>query len=80
MVIKIQESMNSKTFVSGRIIKRYQIPLNEIDELNKTFDKNKKNLDSRGRLLAGRIDTELTVTDIVPKLKILSTMEKNIND
>ena len=44
MVIKIQESMNSKTFVSGRIIKRYQIPLNEIDELNKTFDKNKKNL------------------------------------
>ena len=80
MVIKIQESMNSKTFVSGRIIKRYQIPLNEIDELNKTFDKNKKNLDSRGRLLAGRIDTELTVTDIVPKLKIMSTMEKNIND
>ena len=40
--------MSSKTFVSGRIIKRYQIPLSEIDELNKAFEKNKKNLESRG--------------------------------
>lgn len=38
----------TKTFVSGRIIKRYEIPLKEIEELNNAFDKRKNTFKSKG--------------------------------
>ena len=79
MVIIRKESM-SKTFLSGRIIKRYDIPLKEIEELNNAFDKSKNNLEDKGAKLAGRIDTELSVTDFVPKLLIYETIKKYMND
>ena len=79
MVIIRKESM-SKTFLSGRIIKRYDIPLKEIEELNNSFDKSKNNLEDKGAKLAGRIDTELSVTDFVPKLLIYETIKKYMND
>jgi len=80
MVVTKQESMTSKTFVNGRIIKRYKIPLDEIDELNKEFDKQKSKLEDKGPKLAGRIDTELQVTDIMPDLKIMKSLQKNMHD
>ena len=80
MVVTKQESMTSKTFVNGRIIKRYKIPLDEIDELNKEFDKQKSKLEDKGPKLAGRIDTELQVTDIMPNLKIMKSLQKNMHD
>ena len=79
MVIIRKERM-SKTFLSGRIIKRYDIPLKEIEELNNAFDKSKNNLEDKGAKLAGRIDTELSVTDFVPKLLIYETIKKYMND
>ena len=79
MVIIRKERM-SKTFLSGRIIKRYDIPLKEIEELNNAFDKSKNNLEDKGAKLAGRIDTELSVTDFVPKLLIMETLKKYMND
>jgi len=72
--------MKSETFVSGRIIKRYRVPQNEVDQLNEVFDQKKKELDSRGHLLAGRIKSELNVIDFVPKLKIYNTIKKYMND
>ena len=80
MIVTKQESMTSKTFVNGRIIKRYKIPLDEINELNKEFDKQKNILEDKGPRLAGRIDTELAVNNIVPNLKIMKSLQKNMND
>ena len=79
MVIMRQESMN-KTFLSGRIIKRYEIPLKEIEELNNAFDESKNNLEDKGPKLAGRMETELSVIDFVPKLPIMYTLRSYMND
>ena len=57
----------SKTFVTGKIIKRYEIPLEQIKELNDAFDERKKNLEDKGPKLAGRIDTELSSINFVPE-------------
>lgn len=70
----------SKVFVSGRIIKRYEIPLEQIKELNNTFDETKNNLKDKGAKLAGRIDTELDVLPLITKLSIFETIKKNMND
>ena len=79
MVIMRQESM-SKTFLSGRIIKRYEISLKEIEELNNAFDESRNNLEDKGPKLAGRMETELSVIDIVPKLPIMHTLRSYMND
>ena len=79
MVIIREESM-SKTFVTGRIIKRYEIPLEQIKELNDAFDSRKNNLEDKGPKLAGRINTELSAIDFVPKLSIMDTIKRNMND
>ena len=79
MIIKIKESM-SKTFVTGKIIKRYEIPLEQIKELNDAFDERKKNLEDKGPKLAGRIDTELSSINFVPELPIMETIKRNMND
>ena len=70
----------SKTFVTGKIIKRYEIPLEQIKELNDAFDERKKNLEDKGPKLAGRIDTELSSINFVPELPIMETIKRNMND
>ena len=70
----------TKTFVSGRIIKRYEIPLKEIEELNNAFDKRKNTFKSKGPKLAGRIDTELEVNNLIVTLPIMQTIENFMND
>ena len=70
----------TKTFVSGRIIKRYEIPLKEIEELNNAFDKRKNTFKSKGPKLAGRIDSELDVTTFLTSTKIYTTLIKHLNE
>ena len=80
MVNITKESMISKTIVSGRIIKKYKIPLDEIGQLNKKYDDNKHFLESKGAKLAGRLDSELESTKIIQSLPIFKTITKCMNE
>ena len=59
-----------KTIVDGTIIKKYEMPIDMVDELNEEYDKRKKSLDSSGKKLAGRLDSELNIINFLPKLQI----------
>ena len=59
-----------KTFVDGNIIKKYEVPIDMVDELNHEYEKNKKSLISESPDLAGRIHSELDIMKVLPKLKI----------
>jgi len=69
-----------KTYVSGQIIKKYQLPLSEIDELNKCYEKNVNLLKTKSHRLAGRIKSELDVVNLVINLKIMNSLKKKMND
>ena len=69
-----------KTIVDGQIIKKYEVPLDMVNELNQEYDKNKKNLYSNSEHLAGRINTELSILDFLPKLKIFKKINFFIQD
>jgi len=69
-----------KTIIDGAIIKKYKIPIDMIDELNHEYEKNKKSLLSESPSLAGRIDSELDIIKILPKLKIFNKINFCIND
>jgi hypothetical protein len=70
----------SKTIVSGRIIKKYKIPLNQVEELNKKYEDNKHSLESKGAKLAGRLDSELESTKVIQSLPIFETIKKCMNE
>ena len=72
--------MTSKIYVSGKIIKRYVIPKEQIDELNTEYEKHKENLSSDSSKLAGRIDSEKSVIPIIQSCKIYNTLTKNMGD
>ena len=69
-----------KTILTGTIIKKYEVPIEMIDELNSEYEKNQKSLISESKDLAGRIDTELGIKSILPKLKIFNKINFFIND
>tara|TARA_E500000318_G_C3561504_1_gene213666 strand:+ start:77 stop:667 length:591 start_codon:yes stop_codon:yes gene_type:complete len=69
-----------KTIVDGTIIKKYEIPVDMVDELNQEYEKNKKSLLSASKDLAGRLDTELSIIEFLPKLKIFNKINFFIND
>ena len=48
------EEMKAQTTVFGRIVKRYDLPLDAIDDLNNRYEERKKELASFGARLAGR--------------------------
>ncbi len=80
MINTTKESMISKTIVSGRIIKKYKIPLNQVEELNKKYEDNKHSLESKGAKLAGRLDSELESTKVIQSLPIFETIKKCMNE
>ena len=47
--------MISETFVDGKIIKKYKLPLDLINDLNKRYESERNLLISKGKRLAGRI-------------------------
>ena len=63
--------MKAQTTLFGRIVKRYNIPLDEIDDFNLKYEAHKKDLNSFGPRLAGRLDSELEFTSLLGKTKIL---------
>ena len=68
------ESMISKTIVSGRIIKKYKIHSDFINDLNEKYEQYKKNLNSFGPRLAGRLDSELEFTNKISECKVSETI------
>ena len=80
MVIRFTESMTNKTYVDGKILKRYKVPLDEIEELNTIYEREKSRLLSKGPKLAGRIDSELDVPTFLTSTKIYTTLIKHLNE
>ena len=72
--------MLAQTTLFGRIVKRYDIPLNQIDDFNLKYEAHKKNLNSFGPRLAGRLDSELEFTNLLGETKISKTIGECLND
>ena len=71
--------MSSKILVDGKILSKYKIPLDQIEDLNKKYESEKHNLSTKGKKLAGRIDSELAVEKIIQSSTIFKTLTLNIN-
>ena len=69
-----------KVILTGTVIKKYEVPIEMIDELNYEYEKNQNSLISESKDLAGRIDTELDIKNILPTLKIYNKIDFFIND
>mgnify|MGYP003124771637 CR=1 FL=1 len=72
--------MISKTIVSGRVIKKYKISLDLINDLNEKYELHKKTLNSFGPRLAGRLDSELEFTNKISECKISKTIVDCMHD
>jgi hypothetical protein len=72
--------MKAQTTLFGRIVKRYDIPLDEIDDFNLKYEAHKKDLNSFGPRLAGRLDSELEFTSLLGQTKIAKSIGECIND
>ena len=71
---------NNYTSVDGRIIKAYDLPREEIDQLNLTYEQKKKKLETFGHRLAGRLSSELDFTQTLQKNKIYKSIVECMND
>ena len=76
----IEKRMKARTYTFGRIIKRYDIPLDLIEDLNQKYEEHKKNLNSFGPRLAGRLDSELEFTHKISECKVAATIVDCMND
>tara|TARA_R100000664_G_scaffold33991_1_gene53215 strand:- start:1885 stop:2487 length:603 start_codon:yes stop_codon:yes gene_type:complete len=72
--------MNQKTYVFGKILKKYQVPLDEVDDLNVRYEKRKQNLEWAGKKLAGRIESEKQILEFLGETKIWPTLQNYIKD
>ena len=59
------------TSVFGRIVKRYELPLDAVQDLNQKYEEHKKKLNSFGPRLAGRLDSELEFTNLIGETKMI---------
>ena len=75
-----QKRMKSETQVFGKIVKKYKISLDEIDDLNIKYDNAKISLNSYSDFLAGRIDSELNFGTILESTKAYSTIVECLSD
>ena len=72
--------MESQQIIYGKMVKKYKIPLDQIEDLNNRYDKAKETLDKMGHKLAGRIDSELSILPIVQSALIFPTFVESIQD
>ena len=72
--------MKAQTNVFGRIVKRYDLPLDAIDDLNNKYEEHKKELTSFGPRLAGRLDSEKEFTHLISETKIAKNIVDCMND
>ena len=70
----------AQTTLFGKIVKRYDIPLDQINDFNLKFEANKESLNSFGPRLAGRLNTELEFTHLLGQTKMAETIGKCMND
>ena len=60
-----QQDLGMTQTILGSIILKIQLPMELIDEINKAYDDNAKNLESHNKHLAGKIEEENLVTSIL---------------
>tara|TARA_R100001509_G_scaffold163434_1_gene137933 strand:+ start:801 stop:1472 length:672 start_codon:yes stop_codon:yes gene_type:complete len=75
-----RDILNSTLIVQGKIIRKYELPYDEIDELNTLFEKEKDKLESFSKRLAGNIKTELKVNDLLTRTSIINSIYKCMQD
>jgi|TARA_R100001460_G_scaffold22507_1_gene45805 hypothetical protein len=67
-------NIKNRSIVVGKVIKEYQLPLNEIEQLNNIYEQEKEKLNSFGDRLAGRLDSELDFTKLIEKCDIYKSI------
>jgi|TARA_R100000544_G_scaffold21463_2_gene10629 hypothetical protein len=72
--------MKAKTTVFGRILKCYNLPLEEVNDLNIQYEKEKSKLNSFGHRLAGRLDSELEFTNLIQSTNIFKSITDCLTD
>ena len=72
--------MKAQTNVFGRIVKRYDMPLEAINDLNIKYEEHRKKLKSFGPRLAGRLDSEKEFTHHIGETKISKNIVDCMND
>ena len=75
-----EKRMKAQTNVFGRVVKRYNMPLEAIDDLNIKYEAHRKELKSFGPRLAGRLDSELEFTHNISKTIIAKHIVDCMND
>lgn len=72
--------MKAATTAFGKIVKCYELPDSAIKDLNTQYEKHKKELNSFGHRLAGRLDSELDFTHLIGKTQIAKHIVDCMND
>ena len=72
--------MKAQTTAFGRIIKRYDLPLEGINDLNSKYEEAKEKLNSFGHRLAGRLNTELEFTNLLQSTKLFKDIIECMKD
>ena len=75
-----EKRMKAQTTAFGRIVKRYDLSLEDINDLNTRYEAHKKKLNSFGPRLAGRLDSELEFTHLLGETNISKSIVDCMND
>ena len=78
--VKTEKRMKAETLVFGRLVKRYELPIDAINDLNSRYEAHKKELKSFGTRLAGRLDSELEFTHLLQETQISKNIVDCIDD
>ena len=72
--------IDKTTQVFGKIVCKYTIPLDQIEDFNNVYDQHKEELISNSARLVGRLESELEITHLLPKTKIFSNLAACMDD
>jgi len=75
-----EKRMKAQTNVFGRVVKRYDMPLEAIDDLNIKYEEHRKELKSFGPRLAGRLESEREFTHHIGQTIIAKHIVDCMND
>lgn len=70
----------AQTTMFGRMVKCYNLPHNEIKDLNDKYEENKNKLNSMAPRLAGRLESELEFTELLQSTDIFKSITKCMSD
>ena len=72
--------MKAQTNVFGRVVKRYDMPLEAIEDINLKYEKRRQELQSMGPRLAGRLNSEKEFTHLIAETKAAKHIVDCMND